>query len=199
MRKDISITCFNLFNYPAVRMSKKSNTDTVAPDPDDQDAFRAAMQDVVPLPASNKMIIKHPRPEPRPRRNHIPAGEIEHTDIFLDIEADGEWSFLRPGVSRQTLRRLRNGYWTVQDSLDLHGLTQDAARQQLALFLENAGHSGYRCIRIVHGKGLSSADGIPVLKHRAGNWLAQCSAVLAFCQARPENGGSGAVIVLLRK
>lgn len=170
------------------------------PDPDDQDAFRAAMQDVTPLPASNRAVIKHPEPEPRPRRNHFPVGEMEQSaDIFPDIETDGEWSFLRPGVSRQTLRRLRNGYWTVQDSLDLHGLTQDAARQQLVLFLENAAQNRYRCVRIVHGKGLSSADGIPVLKHRTGNWLAQYSAVLAFCQARPGEGGGGAVIVLLKK
>lgn len=170
------------------------------PDPDDMDIFRAAMQDVVPLPDSNKAIVKHPKPPPRPRRNHFPAGEMEQsTDIFLDIEADGEWSFLRPGVSRQTLRRLRNGYWTAQDNLDLHGLTQDIARQQLALFLENAVYSGYRCVRIVHGKGLSSADGIPVLKHRTGSWLAQYRAVLAFCQARPGDGGGGAVMVLLKK
>ncbi|MDC8445445.1 MAG: Smr/MutS family protein [Nitrosomonas sp.] len=170
------------------------------PDPDDQDAFRAAMQDVIPLPANNRAVIKHPKPEPRPRRNHFPAGEMEQSaDIFPDLEADGEWSFLRPGVSRQTLRRLRNGYWVAQDSLDLHGLTQDAARQQLVLFLENAAQSRYRCVRIVHGKGLSSADGIPVLKHRVGSWLAQYSVVLAFCQARPGDGGSGAVIVLLKK
>ncbi|HQU63687.1 MAG TPA: Smr/MutS family protein [Nitrosomonas sp.] len=181
-------------------MPQKNNTNKAMPDPDDVDAFRTAMQDVAPLPDSNKAIVKHPKPPPRPRRNHFPAGEMEQSaDIFPDLEADGEWSFLRPGVSRQTLRRLRNGYWTVQDSLDLHGLTQDAARQQLVLFLENAVHSGYRCVRIVHGKGLSSADGIPVLKHRIGSWLAQYSVVLAFCQARPGDGGSGAVMVLLRK
>jgi DNA-nicking Smr family endonuclease len=181
-------------------MPQKNNTNKAMSDPDDQDVFRTAMQDVVPLPASNKADIKHPKPKPRPLRNHFPAGEMEQSkDIFLDIEADGEWSFLRPGVSRQTLRRLRNGYWTVQDSLDLHGLTQDVARQQLVLFLENAAQSRYRCVRVVHGKGLSSADGIPVLKHRIGSWLVQYSAVLAFCQTKPEDGGGGAVMVLLKK
>jgi len=199
MRKDISITCFNLI-APLYELSKKSNTDTITPAPDDQAVFRAAMRDVAPLPVSNRAVIKQPKPEPRPRRNHFPTDEMEQSaDIFLGIEADGEWSFLRPGVSRQSLRRLRSGYWTVQDSLDLHGLTQDTARQQLVLFLENAVHSRYRCVRIVHGKGLSSADRIPVLKHRIGSWLAQYSAVLAFCQARPEDGGGGAVLVLFKK
>lgn len=179
-------------------MPKKD--DATTPDPDDQAVFRAAMQDVTPLPANDKVIIRQRKPEPKPQRDNRTASGIDETfDVFLDIEMDDEWSFLRPGVSRQTLRRLRNRYWAVQDHLDLHGLTQDAARQQLVLFLAHAIQNHYRCVLIIHGKGLSSADGVPVLKHRIGGWLAQYRAVLAFCQARPEDGGSGAVLVLLKK
>ncbi len=180
-------------------MPKKDDATTPDAD-DDQAVFRAAMQDVTPLPPSDKVIIKQRKPQPRPRYSNQTAVELDKiADVFLDIEADDEWSFLRPGVSRQTLRRLRNRYWAVQDHLDLHGLTQDAARQQLALFLEHVVQNHYRCVLIIHGKGLSSADGVPVLKHRVGGWLAQYRVVLAFCQARPEDGGSGATLVLLKK
>ncbi|HEX7233924.1 MAG TPA: Smr/MutS family protein, partial [Nitrosospira sp.] len=55
-----------------------------------------------------------------------------------------------------------------------------------------------RCIRVIHGKGLSSRNGEPVLKARVGSWLSQRDEVLAFCQAKPEDGGSGAVLVLLK-
>lgn len=196
MRKGISITCCKV--PPALRMPKKD--DATASDPDDQTVFRAAMQNVTPLPPSDKVIVKQRKPQPKPRHSNRVVGEMDKTaDVFPDIAVDDEWSFLRPGVSRQTLRRLRNRYWVVQDHLDLHGLTQDAARQQLALFLEHAAQNRYQCVLIIHGKGLSSANGIPVLKYRIGGWLVQYSAVLAFCQARPEDGGSGAILVLLKK
>ena len=179
-------------------MPKKSNaTETDHDDHDDQALFRAAMQDVAPLPASDKIVIRRKKPSVQPRqKNMLPDDDTESQLILLDIAADGEWSFLRPGVSQQTLKRLRNGYWPVQGNLDLHGLTQDNAKRQLAVFLDQAEKSKCRCVRIIHGKGLSSADGVPVLKQRIGGWLAQYNAV---CQAKPEDGGSGAVLVLLRK
>lgn len=167
---------------------------------DDGALFRAAMQDVVRLPASDKAIPTPQKPDPRPSK-HIEqiADDICSSGTFLlEIEAGDEWSYLRPGVSRKTMRRLRRGYWTIQDRLDLHGFTQQIARQQLAVFLEHALEKNLRCVQIIHGKGLSSKDHISVLKTRVGNWLAQYEAVLAFCQARPENGGGGAVLVLLK-
>jgi DNA-nicking Smr family endonuclease len=114
------------------------------------------------------------------------------------MEAGDKWSFLRPGISRQTLRRLRRGYWGIQAQLDLHGFTRDEARLELVAFLDAGNQRGFRCVRVIHGKGLSSKHGEPVLKARIGTWLSQREDVLAFCQARPEDGGSGAVLVLLR-
>jgi len=179
-------------------MSKKENaTET---DQDDKALFRAAMQDVARLPASDKVVIRRKKPSTQPRQEKaLPDDTIGLQPVSVDIGADGEWSFLRPGVSQQTLKRLRNRYWPVQDSLDLHGLTQDSAKQQLAVFLDQSEKSRLRCVRVIHGKGLSSADGVPVLKQRVGGWLSQYNAVLAFCQAKPVDGGSGAVLVLLKK
>ena len=179
-------------------MAKKKNA-TLA-DSDDDALFRDAMQDVAPLPVSDKAIFRQQKPVPKPQQSNRLFDDSADTDaVFLDLEADGEWVFLRPGVSRQTLRRLKNRYWGIQDNLDLHGLTQESAREQLGLFLEHAIENHYRCVKVIHGKGLSSAERIPVLKRSIGGWLAQCGAVLAFSQARVEDGGGGAVLVLLKK
>jgi DNA-nicking Smr family endonuclease len=163
--------------------------------------FRQAVQGVLPLAASDKALLpgKHPPPIPR----QIPAHEQSAADdalsdhIVLEIGAGDEWAFLRPGVSRQTLRRLRRGYWKIDAQLDLHGFNREEARQELGVFLDTSSKRGFRCVRVIHGKGLSSPNHEPVLKTRVGNWLAQRADVLAFCQARPEEGGSGAVLVLL--
>ncbi len=116
----------------------------------------------------------------------------------MEIEAGDEWSYLRPSMSRQTLRRLRRGYWGIQENLDLHGFTRDEARQELSAFLDACVQEKYRCIRVIHGKGLSSKNREPVLKIRIGNWLIQRADVLAFCQAKPEDGGGGAILILLK-
>jgi DNA-nicking Smr family endonuclease len=170
---------------------------------DDNALFRNAMQDVAPLPPSDK-IASTPRQQPLPIPRQIVRPQQTASDdslsdhISMEIEAGDEWSFLSPGVSRQTLRRLRRGHWPIQAQLDLHGFTRDDARLELVTFLNDSQQRGFRCVRVIHGKGLSSKDGEPVLKARIGSWLSQREDVLAFCQARPEDGGSGAVLVLLK-
>lgn len=164
--------------------------------------FRDAVRDVAPLPASAKMPYTGKRSQPIPRQT-LRDEQTEPNDLLSDhismkMEAGDEWSFLRPGVSRQTLRRLRRGHWPVRAQLDLHGLTRDEARLELVAFLNDSSQRGFRCVRVIHGKGLSSKHGEPVLKARIGSWLSQREDVLAFCQARPEDGGSGAVLVLIK-
>jgi DNA-nicking Smr family endonuclease len=163
--------------------------------------FRQAMQGVSPLTASDKALLAGTHPPPMPRKTpageQTPAGDALSDHIPLELGAGDEWAFLRPGVSRQTLRRLRRGYWKIEAQLDLHGYTREEARQALVVFLDASSKRGFRGVRVIHGKGHSSRDHEPVLKARVGGWLAQRSDVLAFCQARPEEGGSGAVLVLL--
>jgi len=86
----------------------------------------------------------------------------------------------------------------IQDEIDLHGCRTDEARELLGGFLREALKRGVRCVRIVHGKGLGSPDKQPVLKGKTRVWLAQREEVIAFCQARPAEGGSGALVVLLK-
>lgn len=171
----------------------------------DDSLFLKAMHDVVPLPTPNRVKPNKRRavpvvPVPRRRKQSI---ENNNDDTFFDstlvsIEPGNDWSFARPGVSHQTLRRLRRGYWPIQGNLDLHGFTRNVAQQELAIFLTECIHQQLRCVRVIHGKGLSSPNRDSVLKKQVGHWLAQHPNVMAFYQAKPSDGGSGAVLVLLQ-
>ena len=77
-------------------------------------------------------------------------------------------------------------------------LRTDAAREALAHFLHAANRRGLRCVRVIHGKGLGSINKEPVLKNKVRNWLMQKDEVIAFCQAKAADGGSGALVVLLK-
>ena len=170
--------------------------------PDEAALFRDAVQDVAPLVAPGKIIHPRKNPRPIPRKTQsdqqTPLDDSLSDHIPLDAEGDERTSFLRPGLSRLSLRRLRRGYWPLQDELDLHGYTSDQARAALAAFLNACGEQGMRCVQVIHGKGHSSENREPVLKVKVRHWLMQREDVLAFCEARPEEGGSGAVKVLLK-
>lgn len=174
-----------------------------SPTAEDSAVFRQAVGDAQPLPASGRVA------HPPPRRKPIPYQTLQDEKAVLtdalsdplddyDPETGEELLFLRPGLSRQVLRRLRRGHWVIQAELDLHGLTSDQARQMLAAFLNECQHKGLRCARIIHGKGLGSKNREPVLKNKVRHWLMQRQEVLAFCQARPADGGGGAAVVLLK-
>ena len=116
-------------------------------------------------------------------------------EVVLDI--DESISFCRPGVNGDVVRKLRRGTWIVQAQIDLHGMRREEAREALAEFLRASVKSGLRCVRVIHGKGLGSLNQEPVLKGKVRAWLVQKEQVIAFCQARPHDGGAGAVVVLL--
>lgn len=163
----------------------------------DADLFRQAVDGVTPLPPSGR-ITKKPAPH-KPLANRIRASTAI-TDTLSDHGAGDEPlnEFLRNGLSRMTLRKLRRGQYPVQDSLDLHGLNSDMARKLLLEFLQQATRHGLRCVSVVHGKGWHTEGGTGILKTRARHWLTQCAEVLAFCEAPPDAGGGGAVLVLLK-
>lgn len=117
----------------------------------------------------------------------------------LDVESGDELGFRRDGTSDSVLRRLRRGEFAIRDELDLHGMTQDEARAALAAFLAEAVSRGQRCVRIIHGKGLRSGHRGPVLKSAVNRWLRRHAAVVAFCSARRNDGGTGALYVLLAR
>jgi DNA-nicking Smr family endonuclease len=119
-------------------------------------------------------------------------------DASTLLDIDDALSFRRPGIGTDVTRKLRKGDWSLQGELDLHGLRREEAREALAAFIRDAHRRGWRCVRVVHGKGLGSPGKTPVLKGRVQSWLIQKNEVLAFVQARGDEGGAGALVVLLK-
>jgi DNA-nicking Smr family endonuclease len=119
-------------------------------------------------------------------------------DIETLLHTDEMLSYRCPGLGPDVMRKLREGSWSIQRQIDLHGLRTDEAREALGRFIREAHQQGLRCVRVVHGKGLGSPGRMPVLKNRVLRWLVQKNEVMAFVQARPAEGGAGALVVLLR-
>jgi len=169
-----------------------------------QAEFLAAMSGVQPLPPPNIVVHGTRPPPPRPLQHladeQAALHERLHGDIGLQdrLEGGDEPHYLRNGLAQNVLRDLRRGRWVIQDEIDLHGLNRDEARHLLASFLAECLHHGKRCVRVVHGKGLGSPQKTSILRQLVRGWLAQRQEVLAYCQAKPPDGGEGALIVLLR-
>jgi DNA-nicking Smr family endonuclease len=179
-----------------------SRRDPPAPDQDDIALFREAVGPVRRIehapPASEK-------PRPKPRAHMREADEAAVTGDLLHgehdpavIEIGEELGYLRQGHSPKLLRRLKRGQFSIQGEIDLHHMNAEAARACILELLDEAHAEGWRCVRIVHGKGLRSRPGGPVLKGLTDRILRRRSDVLAFASARPAQGGTGAVVVLLR-
>jgi len=163
---------------------------------EDAALFRAAVGEVQPLPEQNRI---EPHRPPRKSLPRAPASPPAIPDTLSDFAAgNAPDEFLRNGLSRMTLRKLRRGHWPVQDSLDLHGNSSDAARKLLQEFLHEVAQRGLRCVLVIHGKGMNSPGGAAVLRRLTRHWLAQRPDVLAYCNATPSDGGSGAALVLLK-
>lgn len=167
-------------------------------------AFHAAMVDVRPLPSGNRAQLGHVVPPPYPRQFLADEQAALHASLHGALtlqdrlEGGDETHYLRRGLASNVLRDLRRGRWVIQDEVDLHGLNRDAARHLLAGFLAACLHRGKRCVRVIHGKGLGSPQKLSILRQLVRGWLAQRIEVLAYCQAKPQDGGEGALIVLLR-
>lgn len=185
-------------------MRKKNAAPSRPPAPEEIALFREAFADATPIKPDNRVHLGGPMPPPRPLQHLADerAALLESLNgpIGLQdrLEGGDEPNYLRNGLAITVLRDLRRGRWVVQDEIDLHGLNREEARLLLAAFLAEAVKDGVRCIRVVHGKGLRSPGRQAVLRQLVRGWLMQKDEVLAYCQARPQDGGEGALIALLR-
>lgn len=172
-------------------------------DNDKNDSFEDAMKDVTPIEQPNRIQHAKSKPSARPKRtNHedqqVFADLLSEPDDLSSIETGDELFFARDGLQHKVIKRLKRGELSCQAELDLHRLTKLEARQEIIQFLNYCSDNNFKQIRIVHGKGLGSKNKIPVLKTLVNHWLQQRDEVLAFCSARPCDGGTGAIYVLLR-
>jgi DNA-nicking Smr family endonuclease len=168
----------------------------------DLELFREAVRDVRRLNSSTHSI-ERPKPAPKARFMRADQREVLRESLLpvadpALLETGDELSFKRDGIPDTVLRKLRRGEYVVDAELDLHGMNATDARTAMKDFLLDALSARKRCIRIVHGKGRRSGPKGPVLKNLVNRWLRQVDAVIAFGSARPNDGGSGAVYVLLR-
>lgn len=166
--------------------------------------FSHSVGPITPLRSRN-LIDTAPEPiPPLPMQHWLDEERVlresisDDFDVSTLLDTDDQLSFRRPGIGVEITRRLRSGHWSIQRQLDLHGLRTDEAREALGQFIRHAHKIGVRCVRVVHGKGLGSPGKTPVLKGRVQRWLVQKKEVLAFVQARPMDGGAGALLVLLQ-
>jgi len=171
----------------------------------ERNLFAASVGAVRPLKGQDTRLWHVPEPpEPLPVQRQLDEERVlreslsDEFDVTTLLDVDDQLSFRRSGVGLDVTRKLRSGAWSIQRQLDLHGLRTDEAREALGEFIRLAHRTGLRCVRVVHGKGLGSPGRTPVLKGRVQRWLVQKKEVLAFVQARPLDGGAGALVVLLQ-
>lgn len=169
----------------------------------EQDLFLRAIGKVKPLSAPTPVVLtqRPPKPQPLQQRKDAQAVLVEAISDEMDVErlleTDDNLSFRRPSVGEDVTRKLRRGVWRIQGEVDLHGLRSDEARIALSEYIRAATQQGWRCIRVIHGKGNGSPGKEPVLKGKVQRWLVQKNEVQAFVQAKASDGGAGALVVLI--
>jgi DNA-nicking Smr family endonuclease len=170
----------------------------------DKDLFIRAAGVVQPLADQRKAILKREQTKPNPVQRQRDEQAVLRESLSDEFDAttllstDADLSYTRPGIGPDVARKLRLGHWSIQAEVDLHGLRIDEARDALGRFIRDVKKQGLRCVRVVHGKGLGSLGKTPVLKARVLSWLVQKNEVLAYVQAKPAQGGAGALVVLLK-
>ena len=173
-------------------------------DNNDLQLFRDAMQDVTPITQDKvaHSTQKHNLENTQRRQNETSEQQQLDKNRFSTEhvpDCDVILRFEHPGLQKTTLKKLRQGKFPVEASLDLHGFTAEQARTALIDFLNYCQQSQYKVVCIVHGKGFGSSEKKPVIKPLVNKWLQEDNRILAFSSAQPKDGGTGAVYVLLRR
>jgi len=168
----------------------------------DKDLFRATVGKVRPL-KNDRVAPEKPKLDATPRQfiadeKQVLVDMLSDEFYTSELQPGDILSFVRPGVQKTVFKKLRTGKFRMDAEFDLHGMRAKDARLYVQEFLAEAQHQDWRCIRIIHGKGMRSSNRGPVLKGLLNHWLLQRDEVLAFHSARPEDGGTGAVYVLLK-
>ncbi len=174
---------------------------------DDNVRFADLLDSVKPLNEEhhNRADIQTPKPKPTPTPQQKLKDEQrvlkESLEVSLDVEdlqPGDSLSFCRSGIQKNIFKKLKKGQYSIGAELDLHGHTRPEAQIALANFILNSRENNVRCVRIIHGKGYRSSNQGPKLKPMVNKWLQQRDEILAFCSARPNDGGTGAIYVLLK-
>ncbi len=169
---------------------------------EDHALFTEAIGPVRPI-KQRAIATTKPRPAPEPLQSQLDEARVpgELINSVIDpalIEVGEELSYLKEGHSPLLLRKLKRGQFSIADEIDLHQMIATVARDAIAQFLVECQREGKLCVKIIHGKGLRSRNEGPVLKRLVDSLLRRRADVLAYASAKPSEGGTGAVIVLLK-
>ena len=183
---------------------KQESEKTQRQENEDKNFFLNAMEGVNPIEFSN---VVHESEKPKAKRilHNEFEDDFEINDPLSDEleveEVDGGevLSFCRDGIQKNVFKKLRSGGYRISDELDLHGSSIKQAKEILVYYLQEAAQFEGCCIRIIHGKGLSSGKQKSVLKTYINHWLSEHERVLAFHSAKVKDGGTGAVYLLLKR
>tara|TARA_R110002072_G_scaffold74374_2_gene176205 strand:+ start:5323 stop:5865 length:543 start_codon:yes stop_codon:yes gene_type:complete len=170
---------------------------------EDSALFRQSVGDARPL-KQDSFIAEKPKPKAHPAKteadNLAVLEEMSVADFdFALLERGDELFYTSPGLQNNILKKLRRGHYKIEAELDLHGMTVDSAKIALTDFLKQCTVRSQRCVRIIHGKGLGSVNKQPVIKNKLNQWLQKMDIAQAFCSARPADGGTGAIYLLLKR
>lgn len=177
---------------------------------DDEKLFQEAMRGVRPLNTTPRHN-QHKRPSEdlsdsvrQARRNAAqqvaPSGGAALSEAWVEpIDPEQRLEFSRPGLQLTRYRQLRQAMIPIQYQLDLHGYKIEEARELISEFLIHCRNRNLTCVRIIHGKSHRSKDRQATLKSHVNHWLRQLPEVLAFCSAPAAEGGTGSVLVLLKR
>ena len=181
------------------------------PEADDSNYFAEAMSGVTPLARQKMRVARVPDTDARPTHpaNSMDLEVMAHLSDLISGIAEMDITFSDEfiegsvqGFDRKLMQKLKNGLFPIQEYIDLHGYTRQEARVKVRDFLLRSYQLGLRCVLVVHGRGLNSEDHIPVLKEQLPVWLSRGPVkkiILAFSTARPYDGGTGAIYILLRR
>lgn len=172
---------------------------------EEKNLFTEAMSDVTPFqPTVEKISIEQQRQQSKPiRRNKVPLeinslkSELYETPAER-VSAHESLFFQRYSMNKTDLKALKNGSFHYHWSIDLHGYTELEAEKQLLNFLEDALNNQQKHVLVVHGKGYHSDTDVPILKNLVNQILRSWPHIIAFCSAKPKDGGTGATYVFLK-
>lgn len=152
---------------------------------------------------SDRVVHNQPKPRPIPKQAKLDEQRVMD-ELFIssveheEMQAGDVLSYAQDGLQVKAFKKLKRGQYRIEAECDLHGMTRIEAQQHLNEFISEARQLGIRCVRIIHGKGYGSSNQGPVIKPLVNTWLRKRKEILAFCSARPADGGTGAVYVLIK-
>jgi len=170
--------------------------------PNNSSLFKDTLNGVKPLEQNRVAPYRAPKSTQALQRQaddrRVMQELLEESDELVSFHSGDELKFLRDGYPPRLIKRLRRGDFSVQDELDLHGLIASEAKQETHYFINQCAKDRISAVRIIHGKGLNSRDKKPVIKNLLIGWLKKNQHVVAACSTPSNDGGTGAVYVLLK-